>query len=68
MLYWEAEYSEYGVVHHLMVFCYHLQHPRLYSPQGLEVGKRLLTDFLERSLTGRRLERLSYTRSTASNP
>jgi hypothetical protein len=51
MLYWEAEYPEYGIVHHLMVLCYHLQHPSLYSSQGLDVGKRLLTDFLERGLT-----------------
>jgi hypothetical protein len=51
MLYWEAEYPEYGVVHHLMVLCYHLQHPSLYSSQGLDVGKRLLIDFLERGLT-----------------
>ncbi len=31
-----------GVVHHLMVLCYHLQHPALYSPQGLENGLELL--------------------------
>jgi hypothetical protein len=51
MLFWEAENPEYGIVHHLMVLCYHLQHPSLYSPDGLDTAKRLLTDFLVRGLT-----------------
>jgi uncharacterized OB-fold protein len=46
MLYWEAEFPEYGVVHHLMVLCYHMQHPSLYSPETLEEGKQMLGDFL----------------------
>ncbi len=48
MLYWEAEYPQYGEVHHLMVLCYHLQHPSLYSPAGLNEGRRLLAEFVER--------------------
>jgi Family of unknown function (DUF5946) len=51
MLFWEAENPNYGVVHHLMVLCYHLQHPSLYSPQGLREGIKLLRDFLECGLT-----------------
>ena len=51
MLYWEAENPSYGEVHHLMVLCYHLQHPSLYSPEGLHEAIQLLDDFLERGLT-----------------
>ncbi len=47
MLYWENEDPARGVVHHLMVLSYHLQHPSLYSPEGLEYGLQLLEDFLE---------------------
>lgn len=48
MLGWEAEDPGRLVVHHLMVLGYHLQHPSLYSPEGLRHGKSLLVDFLER--------------------
>lgn len=51
MLFWEAENPNNGVVHHLMVLCYHLQHPSLYSPEGLREAIQLLDDFLERGLT-----------------
>jgi hypothetical protein len=51
MLFWEAENSALGEVHHLMVLCYHLQHPSLYSPEGLEYSKGLLVDFVERGLS-----------------
>jgi hypothetical protein len=51
MLVWEHENPGYGVVHHLMVLCYHLQHPSLYSPQGLSGAIRLLGDFLENGVT-----------------
>jgi hypothetical protein len=50
MLFWEADHPDYGEVHHLMVLCYHLQHPSLYSPEGLQFGMHLLVDFLERGL------------------
>ncbi|NLX56183.1 MAG: hypothetical protein GXY58_13825, partial [Planctomycetaceae bacterium] len=46
MLFWEAESPEYGVVHHFLVLCYHMQHPSLYSPETLDMGKRMLADFL----------------------
>jgi hypothetical protein len=52
MLYWEAENPAYGAeVHHLMVLCYYLQHPSLYSPEGLSEARRLLVDFVERGLS-----------------
>lgn len=46
MLFWESEDVALGVVHHLMVLCYHLQHPHLMSPAGLVGQKRLLREFL----------------------
>lgn len=48
MLYWEAEEPARGEVHHLMVLCYHLQHPSLYSPEGLRHALGLLEDFVVR--------------------
>lgn len=48
LLFWEAEYPAYGAeVHHLLVLCYHLQHPSLYSPAGLKAAKQLLLEFVE---------------------
>ncbi len=47
MLYWENESPALGEVHHLTVLCYHLQHPSLYSPEGLEQAKNLLAEFVE---------------------
>ena len=38
-------------VHHLMVLCYHLQHPSLYSPEGLAGAMRLLVEFVERGVS-----------------
>ena len=45
-LFWENERPELGEVHHLMVLCYHLQHPSLYSAEGLEHARQLLADFV----------------------
>jgi hypothetical protein len=50
MLYWEAEDPARGEVHHLMVLCYHLQHPSLYSPEGLSYAQGLLEDFVVRGI------------------
>lgn len=47
MLFWEHENPANGVVHHLMVLCYYLQHPTLYSQDGVNVGKGLLTAFIK---------------------
>jgi len=51
LLFWENEYPEYGEVHHLLVLCYHLQHPSLYSPEGLAEAQRLLTAFVAKGAT-----------------
>ncbi len=52
MGYWEmADLPHLGVVHHLMVLSYHLQHPSLYSPDGLTYAKGLLVDFVARGIT-----------------
>lgn len=59
MLYWENEDPANLAVHHLTVLCYHLQHPSLYSPEGLTVAKRLLVDFLERGLSPLEVRRLA---------
>jgi hypothetical protein len=49
---WELEdLTRFGQVHHLMVLCYHLQHPHLYSPEGLAGAKGLLMDFLTRGVS-----------------
>lgn len=50
MLFWEAEQPEIWDVHHLMVLAYHLQHPHLYSIEGLENALVLLKDFVGEGL------------------
>lgn len=62
MLFWEADNPAYGVVHHLMVLCYHLQHPSLYSPEGLNEGKRLLVEFVENGVSTAEIRRRSKNR------
>lgn len=44
---WDFEDPGAGTVHHLTVLCYHLQHPNLYSPEGLRYAEGLLVEFLE---------------------
>ncbi len=51
LLFWENERPELGEVHHLMVLCYHLQHPSLYSAEGLAHARRLLADFVAGGLS-----------------
>lgn len=51
MLYWENEYPGHGVVHHLLVLCYHLQHPRLYSAEIMPSALKMLYDFVEGGVT-----------------
>lgn len=50
MLAWELDHQLYDV-HHLMVLCYYLQHPELYSPAGLTYGLKLLVAFVEEGVT-----------------
>lgn len=51
MLYWENEVAENGSVHHLMVLCFYLQHPALYSKEGLVHARQLLKDFILEGFT-----------------
>lgn len=51
MLFWEAENPALGEVHHLMVLGYHLQHPHLYSPEGLSGAKQILINFVAKGLS-----------------
>lgn len=51
--------EELGRLHHLMVLSYHLQHPSLYSPDGLTYSKGLLVDFLERGITPQQVRQRS---------
>jgi hypothetical protein len=53
---WELDNQLYDV-HHLMVLCYHLQHPGLYSPEGLSEAKMLLVGFLEEGITPQAMRR-----------
>jgi hypothetical protein len=61
MLAWEIENPPLGEVHHLTVLCYYLQHPGLYSPEGLAGAKRLLADFLVRGLSPGQVRRRDRT-------
>jgi len=48
----EAEFAgKTYAVHHLLVLCYHLQHPHLYSARGLDEAKQLLAQFVEQGAT-----------------
>lgn len=51
MLFWEAEDPTRGEVHHLTVLCYHLQHPSLYSPEGLIEAEKILVGFLDEKIS-----------------
>lgn len=52
MGFWEMENPAFArEVHHLMVVSYYLQHPSLYSPEGLNGAKQLLVDFVERGIS-----------------
>jgi hypothetical protein len=57
MLYWENEDPKNGEVHHLMVLCYYLQHPSLYTPEGLQMGRQLLKEFVGDGVTPQEMRR-----------
>lgn len=67
MLFWENERPELGEVHHLMVLCYHLQHPSLYSAEGLARARGLLADFIERGLNTAEVRRRNREEVASSN-
>ena len=62
MLYWENADPQKGIVHHLLVLAYHLQHPSLYSPDGLEYGLQLLVNFVERGVSPQHVRRQSHSK------
>ena len=47
---WELDHQLYDV-HHLMVLCYHLQHPTLYSTEALHGAKVMLAEFVETDIS-----------------
>jgi hypothetical protein len=57
---WDFEDSRAGSVHHLTVLCYHLQHPSLYSSEGLKCAEGLLVEFLEKGKTPEIVRRENY--------
>lgn len=59
MLFWEREDSSRWEVHHLTVLCYHLQHPHLYSEDGLTNGIGLLTAFVRDGIPSSEIRRTS---------
>jgi hypothetical protein len=65
MEYWEIDHGLLEV-HHLMVLCYYLQHPSLYSPDGLRESKRLLLKFLEGGLTPQQAVQQNHGRLNSS--
>jgi hypothetical protein len=67
MLEWEAEDPGRLVAHHLMVLGFHLQHPSLYSPEGLALAKQLLIDFLECGKSPQQARKESKSRVSSTN-
>ena len=66
MLAWEMENPHNMAVHHLMVLCYHLQHPHLYSPEGLSGAMQLLIDFVDRGLSPEKVRKYNRARVDSS--
>ncbi|HEX6386454.1 MAG TPA: DUF5946 family protein [Anaerolineae bacterium] len=66
MLFWEAENPALSEVHHLMVLCYHLQHPSLYSPEGLAEARQLLIEFVEHGRSPAEIRRRNRARLDSS--
>jgi hypothetical protein len=62
MLYWEAEDPHLWEVHHLMVLCFHLQHPSLISQKGLEEAKKLLAAFVEKGIQPQQIRDMNRVR------
>jgi hypothetical protein len=68
MLLWDFEYTGSNPgVHHLAVLCYYLQHPGLYSPDGLNGAMQLLTDFLVRGLSPQAVRQRDKTKLDSGN-
>jgi hypothetical protein len=61
MLFWEAEDLQRREVHHLTVLCYHLQHPSLYSPEGLAYLQQLLYEFVQQGVAPQEVRKRNRT-------
>ena len=67
MLFWETENPANWAVHHLTVLCYHLQHPALYSSDGLAGGKQLLINFVRDGISSAEIRRTSSAKVNSKN-
>lgn len=56
MLFWELDDQLYDV-HHLLVLCYNVQHPSIYSPETLRWAIDVLTEFVETDLSPQALRK-----------
>ncbi len=66
LLAWETEDESRWAVHHLSVLSYHLQHPSIYSQEGLEGAIKLLTEFIETNITPEQVRRREKDRLNAN--
>lgn len=67
MLFWEHEAFSRWEVHHLTVLCYYLQHPHLYSEDGLANGIDLLTAFVRDGIAPSEIRRTSKDKVNSKN-
>jgi hypothetical protein len=67
MLAWEVENPTFWEVHHLMVLCYHLQHPSLYSPDALTWATHVLAEFVEHGTTTQEIRKRNRNTLDSSN-
>lgn len=67
MLFWENENPANWEVHHLTVLCYHLQHPSLYSQDGLAHGIQLLTSFVRDDISPAEMRRMTSDKVNSRN-
>ncbi len=62
LLVWETKDPAKWEAHHLMVLSYHLQHPTMYSQDGLNAASKLLAEFIETNTTPEQVRRRDRTR------
>src|SRR5579859_1456760 len=67
LLGWESEYPGLGVVHHLTVLVFYLQHPSRYSPEALAGARAELAGFVERGETPHEWRRRNRVKLSSSN-
>ncbi|HEX2916781.1 MAG TPA: DUF5946 family protein [Chloroflexia bacterium] len=67
MLYWENEYPGLGKVHNYLVLCYYIQHPSLYSPEGLRNAMQLMVDFHQNGLSTEEVRQRNRSKVSSTN-